>query len=643
MRTKENSTPAFLAGGGEMGELTRSFDWSKTSVGIPDTWPQSLRTIISIILNSKFPMFLWWGPDLICFYNDAYRPSLGQNGKHPAILGMKAEEAWEEIWHIIKPMIDQVMDGGESTWRDDQLVPIFRNGRIEDVYWTYSYSAVQNEAGNINGVLVTVIETTKTVKAVKALEESERRFQNLVREANVGIIVLSGEEMRVDVVNEAYGRLIALKPDDLLGKPLFDLIPEAEDVFFPILNKVRLTGETLNLYEQPYHVVTKGEKIDGYLNVIYQAYKEADGAISGVTVLCQDITETIKNRKKIEESEKQFRNFADSIQNLAWIANSDGWRYWYNQQWYDYTGTTLEETEGWEWEKMLHPDHLIKVTAFAKEAWKKDEAYELTFPLRRHDGEYRWFLTRAFPVKDTDGNIERWIGTHTDIDDQVRMQQKKDEFISIASHEMRTPLTIAKSYNELLLLSLNADNQRSFLYATKTNKAIERLNSLIIELLDASKIQNGQLNYTLTNFDLNQLLDETIETIQNSSINHTVQKTGSCSQQINGDRDRVQQVLTNLLSNAVKYSPNADKVLVKIEEQDNKIQISVQDFGIGMTAPHLNKVFERYYRAQEHAVHYQGLGIGLYIAHNIVERHGGRMWAESEPEKGSTFYFTLPL
>src|SRR5688572_32581203 len=115
----------FLQGGGEMGKLMRSRDWSRTPLGPPVEWPQSLRTTLSIILNSKFPMFLWWGPELICFYNDAYRPSLGNDGKHPHILGMRAEEAWSEIWATIKPLIDQVLSGGGATWSEDQLIPIY--------------------------------------------------------------------------------------------------------------------------------------------------------------------------------------------------------------------------------------------------------------------------------------------------------------------------------------------------------------------------------------------------------------------------------------------------------------------------------------------------------------------------------------
>ena len=176
----------FISGDGEMSTLTRAKDWSKTAVGSPETWPQSLRTTLSIVLNSKFPMFLWWGPELICFYNDAYRPSLGQNGKHPSILGMRAEEAWPEIWTIIKPLIDQVLEGGEATWSEDQLIPIFRNGKIEDVYWTFSYSPVRDESGRVAGVLVTCSETTEKVLTLQQLEDSRNELAFAIEAIEIG-------------------------------------------------------------------------------------------------------------------------------------------------------------------------------------------------------------------------------------------------------------------------------------------------------------------------------------------------------------------------------------------------------------------------------------------------------------------------
>ncbi len=176
MKDPQKNTYEFLSVSGEMAELTRIKDWSKTAVGAIENWQQSLRTLVGIVLSSRFPMFLWWGTELTCFYNDAYRPSLGQNGKHPSILGMPAEEAWPEIWPIIKPLIDQVLSGGGATWSEDQLIPIFRNGKIEDVYWTFSYSPVSDDNGAITGVLVTCTETTDKVNAVKNLEESNNQL-----------------------------------------------------------------------------------------------------------------------------------------------------------------------------------------------------------------------------------------------------------------------------------------------------------------------------------------------------------------------------------------------------------------------------------------------------------------------------------
>ena len=144
----------FLRGGGEMGEYTRNYNWSSSSIGTPDQWPQSLRSTVSTILNSKFPMFLWWGPDLIQFYNDAYRPSLGVTGKHPSVLGKPGEKVWPEIWPLIKPLIDRVLAGGEASWSENAKGSINRNGQLEEVYWTYSHSAVTDESGSQPGYLL---------------------------------------------------------------------------------------------------------------------------------------------------------------------------------------------------------------------------------------------------------------------------------------------------------------------------------------------------------------------------------------------------------------------------------------------------------------------------------------------------------
>lgn len=177
-----NGPPAsdFLAGGGEMGALTRAFDWSKTPLGRPDTWPQSLRVTVRLVLTTRHPMFIWWGPELIQFYNDAYRETMGPE-RHPSALGARGRECWAEIWDIIGPQIDYVMAGHGATWHEDQLVPVTRHGRREDVWWTYSFGPIDFDGG-VGGVLVVCRDVTAEHRAREELklinEELKHRVKN---------------------------------------------------------------------------------------------------------------------------------------------------------------------------------------------------------------------------------------------------------------------------------------------------------------------------------------------------------------------------------------------------------------------------------------------------------------------------------
>jgi len=172
---KSKNYGGFLQGGGEMGTIMRNFDWENTALGDPEYWPLSLRTTIGTILHASFPMFLFWGEDLLCFYNDAFRPSLGSNGKHPMI-GKRGKESWLETWDFIGPVINNVLTTGVSTLYEDQLLPIFRNGKLEDVYWTFCYSPAYNDDGEIGGVFVTCTETTAKVITIKQISTSNQKL-----------------------------------------------------------------------------------------------------------------------------------------------------------------------------------------------------------------------------------------------------------------------------------------------------------------------------------------------------------------------------------------------------------------------------------------------------------------------------------
>ncbi len=229
----------------------------------------------------------------------------------------------------------------------------------------------------------------------------------------------------------------------------------------------------------------------------------------------------------------------------------------------------------------------------------------------------------------------------TDIDEQKSKERAKDEFITIASHELKTPITTAKALVQLLEHSMQKKNNTDLVYAQKASASVDKLNNLVSELLDVTKIQHGKLGLNISSFNFNDMLRDAIESIQITTRDHKIIKKGVIKTKIKGDQERLKQVITNLLTNAIKYSPGINKVFVDVVLKDRIITVSIKDSGIGIKKKNLNKIFDRYFR-EEGPAHFQSLGIGLSIAKEIVSRHNGKIWAESEPGKGSTFYFTLP-
>jgi PAS domain S-box-containing protein len=300
-----NESLYFLSDGGEMGELIRGYDWAGTPLGPIETWPGSIRTTLGIMLHSAFPMFLFWGEELICFYNDPFRPSLGIDGKHPAI-GKKGKEVWPEIWDFIGPLIRQVMTTGKPVWFEDQLVPFYRNGRIEDIYWTFSYSPAYDDSSRINGVVVTCSETTRSVQTLKYLEDSEERFRSIVEQSPMAIGLLRGRDMVVELGNDAIFQVWG-KTRDIIGKGLLDALPEIRDqIFMSILQEVYDTGQPFYGTGVLAQLERNGRLEDTYFNFAYTPIRTS-GAISGVMVLATEVTELVLARKTVEESAAKLK------------------------------------------------------------------------------------------------------------------------------------------------------------------------------------------------------------------------------------------------------------------------------------------------------------------------------------------------
>ncbi len=314
--------PAFLSGGGALGALIRAFDWSATPLGPTDRWPVPLRTALGILLTSNHPVFIFWGPQATCLYNDAYARSLGPE-KHPSILGTPGRLAWPEIWHIIGPQIDQVMAGGEATWHENHLVPILRRGTLENVYWTYSYSPIRDDtaAAGVGGVLVLCTETTGQVLAAKKLEEAESRWRSWFDQAPGFMTILRGPEHVFEFANPTYYELLGRS--DIIGRRVRDAAPWAvEQGFIDLLDRVYRSGTAFIARAAPIRIPGRGDPSDAprYLDFVYQPMRDERGEVTGVFVLGSDVTE----RKLADQRRDEFlATLAHELRNpLAPIANA---------------------------------------------------------------------------------------------------------------------------------------------------------------------------------------------------------------------------------------------------------------------------------------------------------------------------------
>ena len=355
---------------------------------------------------------------------------------------------------------------------------------------------------------------------------------------------------------------------------------------------------------------------------------------------------------EIEKSKEQFRQVADSAPVMIWMTDENKQCNFVNKGWLKFTGRRKEEEMGYGWIEGLHPDDYARCAEIFDDAFIEHKEYSLEYRFRREDGQYRWLRETGAPRYSADGKFGGYIGTCNDIHEMKIHEQRKDDFIRMASHELKTPVTSIKGYVQLLLsMFREADGHRQQISPqalqtslTTIDKQIIKLNRLMSELLDLSRIDSDKLDLNMQDFDLNELVTETVKDIQQTTKHEIIiKRNADCK--VLGDKDRVSQVLLNLLTNAIKYSPKTNSIEVDIyQPARNSVSVSVADHGIGIDKKDQEKIFERFYRVEGKTEQtYPGFGIGLFIANQIITRHHGTISVESEKSKGSTFTFTLPV
>jgi len=550
-------------------------------------------------------------------------------------------------------MFEQVMKGN-SFRKTGFMVPLNRNGFVEECYFDFSYSPIRNEDGKPGGILVTVIETTNKNKAEnelkdakerklseEALKESEERFRTMAD--NISQLAwMTDETGWIFWYNKRWFEYTGTTIEEMEGwgwgkvhHP--DYVEAVEKKFRKMIEKGKIWEDTFPLRAS-----------DGsYRWFLSRAVpvKNENGEVIRWFGTNTDITEIIRFEQELKTSETRFRMFADSMPQIVWAADTNGNFTYINKAFYNYTGISNSDKIKEKWIDIIHPEDREESIQEWDECIKSGREFNLEHRFRNHDGHYRWQLSRAVLLKDANGNIETWVGTSTDIQEIKELDQQKDQFISIASHELKTPITSIKGYIQILLSTYN-ESRDEFLKKSLTavDKQIVKITNLISDLLDLSKLKLGNLHLAKESFNMNELIEEVVEEIKLINKDYQIDVTFQTDAKIFADRERLAQVILNFLTNAIKYSPKNKLIQVKSFLKDNNITVVVKDQGIGINKKSHEKIFERFYRVEgKNEETYPGFGIGLFISSEIIRRHNGKIGVRSTPGKGSEFYFSLPI
>lgn len=458
-------------------------------------------------------------------------------------------------------------------------------------------------------------------------------------------------------INRALLDLWGLKLEQAVGKNFHELNYPTDlatrlqqEIAQVISTKARIANVT------PYTSPTGKE---GYYEYIFRPVFGLDGEVRLVAGSTRDITVHKRTERALRDSEERFRNLADNIGQFAWIAEPDGTFIWFNRRWTEYTGLTLEQMNTPAASIVQHPDHASRVAAKFKQHVRDGLDWEDVFPLRGRNGEYRWFLSRAFPIRDDRGAILSWFGTNTDITDlraareaAERANHAKDDFLAALSHELRTPL------NPVLLIATEAAANpdlppavRSDFEAIARNVTLEA--QLIDDLLDLTRITHGKVALNLQPIDLHTVIRDAVETVSAEIDAKHIQLELELTERapvVLGDAVRLQQVFWNIIRNAVKFTPQGGRVCIRSTRApgESSVTLEITDNGIGMTIDELGRLFNAFAQGDHAGTggshRFGGLGLGLAISRALIELHAGRIEARSDgPNCGSTFEVELPV
>jgi PAS domain S-box-containing protein len=608
----------------------------------------ALQDIYNLFNEVPFAVAVLKGEQLIIEYINQCNLDIWQKSKEQ-VLGKPLFEANPEVRKGAAPIHQEVYRTGKRFAANEIPFELTMDGKTEIRYFNAAIDPMRDEEGKIIGQLATSIDVTEQVLARRKVEESEERFAIAIEGGELGTYdyYLQTGKLYWSAKNK---ELFGLPPDAGVDTNIYfkGLHPDDKERAIAAAEKAMQRGSS-GLYENEYRTIGITDFKLRWVHSKGKVSFDKDGNPLRFTGITQDITLQKLVDEKIRESESRFRSLAETLPQMIWVSDSNGVIEYYSNKWKEYSGI---EDSSKAWNYMIHPeDERISGTAYERSI-TIGVPFRFEVRLRNAAGEYHWHSSVAEPIKDASGNVVKWVGAITDIQEHKTAQEaiqtlmeKKDEFISIASHELKTPLTSMKASLQLAerLLRQNAEPAILRSFIDKANLQVNKITGLVEELLDVTKIQAGKIALNKTLFSVEEFVKDIVEHLTGINNSHKIIVQGCTNIQLYADKHRLEQVLTNLITNGIKYSPGADTVTIQVEGLNNSLKFSITDFGIGIAADKIPHLFERFYRVQESASMFSGLGLGLYISAEIVRRHGGEIGANSEIGKGSTFWFTIPV
>jgi len=682
----KSASADFLAGGGEMGALTRTYDWSASPLGPPESWPQSLRTAIRILLNTNHPMFIWWGEELIQFYNDAYCKTMGPE-RHPSALGQRGQECWAEIWDVVGPQIEQVMRGGGATWHENQLIPVTRHGRLEQVYWTYGYSPIDEDDG-VGGVLVVCRDVTQDYLAAAALRDREAELARVQQVGRIGGLEV---DLRTGFRNRRSPEYLLIHglPPEAANESHEDWVrrvhPEDREATEKKFREA-VAGKVRD-YTVQYRIIRPSDGETRWISVRSTIERDENGRAIRLVGAHTDVTEQVAADQALRQSEERFRKLADQLaelnatlaqrveektrerdriwnvsQDLLLVADRAGiWRT-VNPAWTRTLGWSEAELLGRTSQWLEHPDDGGLTRSQVRKLGEVDTTVRFESRFRHKDGTYRWLSWTGVADRQhiyavaRDVTAEKAAAERLKATEEALLQSQKMEAVGQLTggiaHDFNNLLTGIVGSLDLLQTRLNqgrTENVGRYIDAAMTSA--NRAAALTHRLLAFARRQP----LIPKSVDANQLV-VSLEDLLRRTIGEAIDLAIVVSDDLWNtlcDPNQLESALLNLAINARDAMPDGGKLTISTANArldgvsadtpalapGDYICVAVTDTGTGMSAEVAARAFDPFFTTKPIG---QGTGLGLSMIYGFARQSNGHATIDSKPGQGTSVRLYLP-